>query len=189
VTFAFEPHARREGFLRQAEFFTKGCDVHATKFAQSEHLDKSFVRTLRDDTKSLRSHNPNMARKPKVRPVEEYDRLREASGWYLAAYRDRANLSLEALADEMKTSRGQISDLENGAVNKRGIKTRYNRDWLEAACQALDVAAGDLLDTNPFREDPKFAALRRAYPGLSEKDLDAVKAVADTMAGRTATGG
>lgn len=189
MTFALESYAGSEGFLRQPEFFAKRDDVHALKFAQSEHLDKAFVRTVRDDRKSVRSHNPNMARKPKVRPVEEYDRLREASGWYLAAYRDRAGLSLEALADEMETSRGQISDLENGAVNKRGIKTRYNRDWLEAACKALDIAAGDLLDTNPFREDPKFAALRRAYPSLSEKDLDAVKAVADTMAGRTGTDG
>jgi len=127
-----------------------------------------------------------MARKPKVRPVEDYDRLREASGWYLAAYRDRAGLSLEALADEMGTSRGQISDLENGAVNKRGIRTRYNRDWLELACKALNVVAGDLLDTNPFREDPKFAALRRAYPSLTDKDLGVLKAAADQLTG---TGG
>lgn len=124
-----------------------------------------------------------MARKPKVRPIEEYDRLREESGWYLAAYRDRAGLSLEALADEMKTSRGQVSDLENGAVNKRGIRTRYNRDWLESACKALEVAAGDLLDTNPFREDPKFAALRRVYPGLTDKDLGVLKAAADQLTG------
>ena len=130
-----------------------------------------------------------MARKPRTRPVEEYDRLREVSGWYFAAYRDLAGLSLEAAAEAMETSKGQISDLENGATNKRGIQTRYNRDWLEKACAAFNVAAGDLLDTNPFREDRRFAALRRAYPGLSDNDLETVKAVADTMAGRTGTDG
>lgn len=121
-----------------------------------------------------------MAKRPLS--VEEYDRLKSQSGWYLRAYRDRAGLSLESLAEEMGTSKGQVSDLENGAVNKKGVRTRYNRDWLESACVALGVAAGDLLDTNPFREEPKFAALRRVFPGLTATDAESVAVLADSMA-------
>jgi len=121
-----------------------------------------------------------MARKPLS--ADEYDRMKEQSGWYLRAYRDRAGLTLDALAEEMGTTKGQVSDLEQGAVNKKGVKTRYNRDWLELACRALDVAAGDLIDTNPFREEPRFAALRRAFPGLSASDAASVAVLAESMA-------
>lgn len=173
-----DPHSER--FLREAKVFAEGGDVHAQKFAQSEPLRNRSVRTLRDDAPWRRSHNTNMAKK--LRSADHYDALKSSSGWYLAAYRDLAGLTLEALAEAMGTSKGQVSDLETGAVNKRGIPTRYNRDWLEAACQALDVAAGDLLDTNPVREEPRFAALRRAFPGLSSDDAASVAVLAESMA-------
>ncbi|MFC7378238.1 helix-turn-helix domain-containing protein [Brevundimonas sp. GCM10030266] len=120
----------------------------------------------------------------KLKPADHYDDLKQASGWYLAAWRDVKGLSQQALADAMETSKGQVSDLENGAINKKGQQTRYNRDWLEKACAALEVAAGDLLDTNPAREEPKYAALRRAFPGLSEKDAETVSRLADDLRAR-----
>lgn len=125
-----------------------------------------------------------MARKMKL--PEHYDALKAASGWYLAAWRDYRGLSQQSLADEMETSKGQVSDLENGAVNKKGIQTRYNRDWLEKACRALEVAAGDLLDTNPAREEPRYAALRRAFPGLTVQDAETVSRLASDLIGRSA---
>lgn len=130
------------------------------------------------------SHNANMAKK--LKQPEHYDALKEVSGWYLAAWRDLRGLSQQALADEMETSKGQVSDLENGAINKKGQQTRYNRDWLEKACKALDVAAGDLIDTNPAREGAKFAALRRAFPGLSDQDAEMVSRLAEDLRGRRA---
>jgi transcriptional regulator with XRE-family HTH domain len=128
-----------------------------------------------------------MARSPKS--PEAYDKLRQESGWYLAAWRAHRNLTLETLAVAMETSRGQISDLENGATNKKGVQTRYNRDWLEKACAALEVAAGDLIDTNPFREEPRFAAIKRAFPELSSQDVEQLVFFADGMAKRAAANG
>lgn len=184
VALAFQPDAQSKRLLRQAKFFSERDDVHIQTFAQSEHSRNANVRTPADDTVWSRSHNANMAKK--MKQPEHYDALKAASGWYLAAWRDLRGLSQQALADEMDTSKGQVSDLENGAVNKKGQPTRYNRDWLEKACAALGVAAGDLLDTNPAREEPKFAALRRAFPGLSEKDAETVSRLADDLVERSA---
>lgn len=119
-----------------------------------------------------------MAKRPKE--PGHYDDLRAKSGWYAAAWRDHRGLSLQDMADAMGSSRGQISDLETGA------KTRYNRDWLERFCTALDVAAGDLIDTNPFKEDARFAAVRRAFPQLDQNDLAMLVDFADTIERRRA---
>ena len=151
---ALQPDGVSKRVEREAEFFAERADVHTSSFAQSEHSGKPRVRTIRDDTPSLRSHNASMARAPK--DPAHYDELRDVSGWYLSAWRSFRNLTLQDLAAEMDTSRGQVSDLENGATNSRGIQTRYNRDWLEKACKALDVAAGDLIDTNPYSSQPRF---------------------------------
>lgn len=137
---------------------------------------------MADDRFGARSHNANMAKKPKS--ADHYDRLRKSSGWHLAAWREFRGLSQQALADEMETSKGQVSDLENGAVNTKGVQTRFNRDWLEKACRALDVAAGDLIDTNPYAEEPRFAALRRAFPGLRTDDLETMTDLASRLSKR-----
>lgn len=179
MTFGAQADAGSESLLRQTHFFSKRCDVHEREFAQSEHLRKRLVRTTTDDTERSGSHNANMAKKLKT--PEHYDELKAKSGWYLAAWRDLAGLNQATLAEAMGTSKGQLSDLETGAINSRGVQTRYNRDWLEKACSALNVAAGDLLDTNPARDEPRFAALKRAFPGLSEKDAEAVSRLADDL--------
>ena len=42
--------------------------------------------------------------------------LREASGWYAAAWRDFKKITQQELADEVGSSRGQVSDLETGSA-------------------------------------------------------------------------
>ena len=121
-----------------------------------------------------------MAKKEKSE--KHYRDLRDRSGWYAAAWRDYRGLSQQEVADEVDTSKGQVSDLETGA------KTRFNKDWLEKWCRALDVMAGDLIDTNPFVESPRFAAIRRAFPGLDEADVYALENLADNLSRRRAQG-
>lgn len=116
-----------------------------------------------------------------MRDSAEYDTLRERSGWYAAAWRDYRNLSLQDLADELGTSRSYLSDMETGAVDKQGKQKRFNRDWLDRFCKALDVRAGDLIDTNPFNQDPRFAAIQAAYPMLDDTDRDALASMVETL--------
>lgn len=184
MTLAFKSQPSRKIRLREAEFLAERENIHAQMFAQSEQTGKRNVRTIRDDSKTGRSYRPNMARKPKS--ADHYAALRKASGWYLSAWRDFRKVSQQELADEMGTTKGNVSDLENGAVNKRGIATRYNRDWLELACAALDVAAGDLIDTNPFEDEPRFAAMRRAFPTLKRDDIATLADMAAALERRKA---
>lgn len=115
------------------------------------------------------------------RDPAEYDLLKERSGWYAAAWRDYRGLTVQDLAAELETSRGYVSDMETGAIDKRGVQKRFNRDWLERYCRALDVAAGDLIDTNPFRQDARFSAIKAAYPLLDETDRDALASMVATL--------
>ncbi|WP_338575783.1 helix-turn-helix transcriptional regulator [Brevundimonas olei] len=117
----------------------------------------------------------------KTRDSAEYDILRERSGWYAAAWRDYRNLSLQDLADELGTSRSYLSDMETGAVDRNGKMKRFNRDWLDRFSKALDVRAGDLIDTNPFDQDPRFTAIKAAYPMLDETDREALASMVETL--------
>ena len=179
LTSAFQTNRCGESLKRQTQFFAKRLDVHTREFAQSEQTCNLDVRTVRDDTLPARSHNAIMAKTHQ--DPDRYDDQRAKSGWYLGAWRAFRKMTLQELATSMNTSRGQISDLENGAINKRGVQTRYNRDWLELACRSLDVSAGDLIDTNPFREEPKFAAVRRAFPDLDDGALKRLIGFAEVM--------
>lgn len=105
----------------------------------------------------------------KAKSPEHYDDLKRKSGWYLAAWRDYRGLNQLDLAEAIGTSKSVVSDLENGAINKRNIQTRYNRDWLEKSCEALGVTAGDLIDTNPFTSKPRFE-IAKDIVRLDERD-------------------
>lgn len=101
---------------------------------------------------------------------EHYDALKKASGWYLQAWRHYRNLSLEELAEEAKTSRGNVHDLETAAKKKDGRPpTRYNRDWIDRMSKALDVEGGHLLDVNPFNSNTDFAKLKADFDQLDDR--------------------
>lgn len=111
-----------------------------------------------------------MARRyEKQHSIEHYEALRRASGWYLQAWRHKRNLTLEELAEEVGTSRGQVSDLETGAAKKDRPPTRFNRDWIEKMSKALDVSGGHLIDINPFLPQDPLTAVRERYEALDER--------------------
>lgn len=112
------------------------------------------------------------ARKPKVWPKEHYDALRKASGWYLQAWRHYRNLTAQELADEAGTSKGVISDHEQG----KGA--RFNRDTLETYARALGTTPGFLIDHNPFLMDEAFTAITEGAGRLGDEDR---KTVADLV--------
>lgn len=136
-------------------------------------MRNNHVRNTPADICSKVSHNANMAKR-ELGPVD-YEALREASGWYAAAWRDYRKLTQQELADEIGSSRGQISDLETGA------KTRFNRDWVRKFSEALNVRAGFLIDVNPFLmwegEEQLVATIRK----LSQEDRVAVLDMAERL--------
>lgn len=102
-----------------------------------------------------------MAKRSRSPRLEKHREYRERSGWWLAAWRDYAKLSLEELAEEMETSKGQVSDLETGSG-----QARYNRNWMEKAASALKIPQGYLMDVNPFEADPVLESMLAAYRRL-----------------------
>lgn len=190
VTLALKPHANREGFLRQAEFFAEGGDVHARMFAYAEHLGKVDVRHMQTDVTGLCLHTPNMTAKPrKSRPPEVYEDYRSRSGWYLAAWRDYAGLTLEDLAAELGRSKGYISDLETGAVRTGRPATRFNRDLIEQVAGVVGTTGGRLIDVNPFNLNEQMERLSSVIARLDEAGQQAVLSMAESWAGRTGTDG
>ena len=122
-----------------------------------------------------------MAKKPSG--PTDYEALRQSSGWYAAAWRDFRGITQQDLADEIGSSRGQISDLETGA------KTRFNRDWVEKFGKALNVTGGRLIDVNPFTLDQDADVFDAALKSLDENGRRAVYQLAATLSGRTGTDG
>lgn len=66
--------------------------------------------------------------------------------FYLREWRKHRGLTQQQLADRLDSSKGYVSDLENG-------KRRYNQDLLEALAYALMCEPADLLIRNPLQED------------------------------------
>ncbi len=131
-----------------------------------------------------------MAKRPrKPRQLEQYEAYKQASGWYLAAWRDHRGLTLDELAAEMETSKGFISDLETGAVDKDGKRRRYNSDLLAKAAAAVDTTMGFLVDVNPFTVDGDFTRRVSMIRELDARDRDEVFRLADTLARRRGEAG
>lgn len=181
LTAALQADGGCKRLQRQAKFFAKVSDFHPPLFAHHEHKRNTPVRNAPADKRSAFSHNANMARK--AEGPTDYEALREASGWFAAAWRDYRGLKQQELADEIGTSRGQISDLETGA------KTRFNRDWVEKFSKALDVRPGRLIDVNPFKMWEHSGRLDETVAMLSTDDRLAVLDMAERLAGRTGTKG
>lgn len=190
MTLALEPHTRCESFLRQAEFFPESGDVHGRMFAYAEHFGKAYVRHMQTDGAGGCLHTPNMTAKPrKSRPPEVYEDYRARSGWYLAAWRDYAGLTLEDLAAELGRSKGYISDLETGAVRTGRPATRFNRDLIEQVAGVVGTTGGRLIDVNPFNLNEQMERLSSVIARLDEAGQQAVLSMAESWAGRTGTDG
>ncbi|MCZ4109557.1 helix-turn-helix transcriptional regulator [Brevundimonas diminuta] len=127
-----------------------------------------------------------MARKPRSGRAELYETYREASGWYLAAWRDFRGLTLEELAAELGVSKGYLSDLETGAFRSGRNPTRFNRETLQAAAKALQTTGGRLIDVNPNEMDERADQIEIIFRDLDPASRDAVIQMAQTLSKRSA---
>ena len=126
-----------------------------------------------------------MAKRPRKPRLEQYEAFREASGWYLAAWRDYRNLTLEDLAAEAGTSKGVVSDMETGNQKSNGTKAqRFNRDWIERFARALDCTGGYLIDVNPFVQDPQLAETSAKLRKLAPEDRHMIDGMIDRLLGQ-----
>ena len=132
-----------------------------------------------NDKAAAVSHNANMAKRPRKPREDQYEAVRAASGWYLAAWRDRRGLTLDELASEIGSSKGAVSDLE------RGVGQRYNRDLIDKMSRALDVQPGFLLDVNPFTVDGQFSERASLIKKLDSRDQEEVFRLAETLGRRS----
>lgn len=178
---AFQPERCGESLVTEAKFSAEVSDLHAPVFAYCEHVRKRRVRNMHADNRRGLSQHANMAKRD-LGPVD-YEALREASGWYAAAWRDFKKITQQELADEVGSSRGQVSDLETGA------KTRYNRDWVKKFSDALGVRPGFLIDVNPFTMWEGQDRLEDAVRRLSTDDRNAVLDMATRLVPKTGTDG
>ncbi|WP_366250155.1 helix-turn-helix domain-containing protein [Brevundimonas sp.] len=129
-----------------------------------------------------------MAQKPrKSRPAEVYEEYRARSGWYLAAWRDYAGLTLEDLADELGRSKGYISDLETGATRTGRPPTRFNRDLVEQVALVVHTTGGRLIDVNPFTAWEGAEQFEATIRRLGPEDRQAVIDMAERLASRLAS--
>jgi transcriptional regulator with XRE-family HTH domain len=174
LTPALQAHGSGKPFERERQFLAKRFDVHGHVFAYHEQTGKRLVRNTHADKTVEVSHNANMAKRDGG--PTDYEALRQASGWYAAAWRDYRGLKQQELAEEMGSSRGQISDLETGA------KTRFNRDWVEKFSAALQVRPGHLIDVNPFTMWEHATRLDDTVRRLAPEDRDQVLALAERLA-------
>lgn len=109
---------------------------------------------------------------------------KEASGWYLAAWRDFVGMTLEELAEQVGTSKGVVSDLETGARRSNGaLAQRFNKDDVERFARALSTTGGDLLDTNPFAGEPDLGAFMAKIRRLGSDDRKYLEELADRLLG------
>lgn len=121
-------------------------------------------------------------RKPRKPRHDLYAAYREKSGWWLAAWRDHAGLTLDDMAAELEMTKGYVSDLETGAVREGRAPTRFNRDTLEKAAKAIGENAGHLIDVNPYTMWVNEERLSEAVRRLEPDDRDAVLDMAERLA-------
>jgi transcriptional regulator with XRE-family HTH domain len=96
--------------------------------------------------------------------------------WHLRAWRRHRKLSQEALAEKMRTSKGQISKLERYQLFGPGKGQKFNDEWLGRYCVALDVtpqelwaqpgtrrSIDDLLKDAPMADQARLLAAAEAF--------------------------
>lgn len=127
--------------------------------------------------------------KPRRARHDLYEDYRQRSGWYLAAWRDSAGLTLEDLADELGRSKGYISDLETGASRADRPPTRFNRDLIEQVAKVLGTTGGRLIDVNPYTLSDRAERLSAAVARLDDAGQEALLDMAERWLARTGTEG
>ncbi|WP_332657330.1 helix-turn-helix domain-containing protein [Brevundimonas sp.] len=115
-----------------------------------------------------------MALKQRKARHDLYEEYRRKSGWYFAAWRDFAGLTLEDLAAELGRSKGYVSDLETGATRENRPPTRFNRDLVEAAAKVMNTTGGRLIDVNPYTMTENAARLDAAVAQLDDAGKEAM---------------
>ena len=183
MTLALQSKKGGESLQRQAKLFTEIGDCHGDTFAHGKRTIKREVRSWLNDTSDKVSHNANMPRSNKIR-TDLYEGYRQASGWYLAAWRDYRNLTLEELADEIGSSKGYISDLETGAARPDRPIRRFNRDLMESIAKELNTTGGRLVDVNPFTMAEGHAQLSDDIAKLDCDDRAVVQSMVEHLRAR-----
>lgn len=102
-----------------------------------------------------------MARKFKARDQAVHQVFYDQSGWWLAAWRDYREMTLDALAAVVDSNKGQISALESGTGDKR-----YNRDWVEKLSGALAISPMELIGVNPYQRAAQAERLAKQLMDL-----------------------
>jgi transcriptional regulator with XRE-family HTH domain len=139
----------------------------------TNHSARANVRGLLNDISPRGSHNANMAKRPRKPRLDQYEAFRQASGWWVAAWRDYRGLTQDELAAEVGITKGMVSDLESGAIRGNNDKgARFNRDWLDKFSKALGTTGGYLIDVNPFATDKGLLAWGDLYQGLQRLSDD-----------------
>jgi transcriptional regulator with XRE-family HTH domain len=140
------------------------------------------VHPLGNDARAKTSHSVNMAKRRTNRDIETLEDLRRTSGWYLAAWRDYRQLSLDELAAQGGVKKSALSELENGRVRADGRKPRFNRDTIVGLCEALGITEGMLFDVNPMTANPdwldQYDAMRKQGPMRPDMVLRTLDAMA-----------
>jgi transcriptional regulator with XRE-family HTH domain len=127
-----------------------------------------------------------MALRPRKPRHDLYQAYRDASGWWLAAWRDYRGLTLEELADELGRTKGYVSDIETGAARSGRPATRFNRDTIDQMAKALSTTGGRLIDVNPFEMDERTDQIESIFRDLDQASRDAVIQMAQTLQRRSA---
>lgn len=127
-----------------------------------------------------------MAQRPRKARHDLYQAYRDASGWWLAAWRDYRGLTLEDLADELGRTKGYVSDIETGAARGGRPATRFNRDTVDQMARALGTTGGRLIDVNPYEMDESADQIETIFRDLDPASRDAVIQMAQTLSKRSA---
>ena len=86
---------------------------------------------------------------------------------FLKEWRKHRGLTQEQLAERMGVVRSYISHVENG-------KRRYDQHLLEAAADALQCTAGDLIERDPSRPQALWAIWNQIPADKQEVVMDMV---------------
>jgi len=123
----------RNGFLGTPEI---GGHIHAALVRKSRTCVNSKVRGYGNAARAPLGYAPPMGKKA---PKPHH---------YLREWRQHRNMTLEALAEAVGTTKGVISELE---LSKKGLSLK----WLYRLAPALGTMPGLIIDYHPDQVDPE----------------------------------